>query len=99
MLFFSVNFFLLKNCEKRFFPLILHFAKGSIIISENEEILKFPCFSFYLYLNVFKLYLLLKSLHFSAHSFCVFPKHNQHLPLWLVVILIFMFAYHNPDFF
>lgn len=70
--FFLSIFFLLKNCAKRFFPLILHFAKGSIIISENEEILKFPCFSFYLYLNVFKLYLLLKSLHFSAHSFLCF---------------------------
>lgn len=69
--FFLSIFFCLKIVRRDFFPLILHFAKGSIIISENEEI-KFPCFSFYLYLNVFKLYLLLKSLNFSAHSFlCV----------------------------
>lgn len=72
--FFLSIFFCLKIVRRDFFPLILHFAKGSIIISENEEILKFPCFSFYLYLNVFKLYLLLKSLHFCAHSFLCVPE-------------------------
>lgn len=39
------------------------------------------------------------ALYFHVLTIVSFLKENQHLPLWLIVILIFMFTYHNPDFY